>query len=189
MRKAAAQGPSPITGQAVVRVLISLYFIALGAGLISGTEPAILLYAFLPALPAKLLAGALFVTLASCILIGFKRRHSALLLAIVMFWSSYVVMLALPPAQDLGGFWRDLALIGGLILTYADTTDADQNATIAVFTHKRRENETQPVDHPLNGDDLLGSQDQTRPGSETPAKPRRVVSKLYREDLKMARAS
>jgi len=136
MRKAAARTSTNFkSGQSVVRLLIVSYFMALAIGLIPGTDITVLADPFMPWLSARILTGTIVFTLACLILVGIQRRAAALLLAIVLFWASYIVMLSAEGANILGGFWRDLALIGALILTYADTENATQNDAAAVLSY------------------------------------------------------
>jgi hypothetical protein len=41
-------------------------------------------------------------------------------MAILTFYASYLTMLSLGVAEELGAFWRDLALIAALLLTYSE---------------------------------------------------------------------
>jgi uncharacterized membrane protein YphA (DoxX/SURF4 family) len=109
------------TGANLIRILIASYFLALGAGVIPGSDISALFAAVLPAPYAGLLAGGIVFALAYMVLIGFWLRPAALLLALVVFWSSYISVSHLGFADQLGGFWRDMALIAALILTYAET--------------------------------------------------------------------
>ncbi len=106
------------TGQNLVRIVIASYFLAVAVGLIPGTDASPLTATFLPE-PYAGAAGqtVIFVT-AYLVLVGVWLRVAALLLATVLFWSSYIHNTA---AGDLEAFWRDLALIGALILTYTQT--------------------------------------------------------------------
>ncbi len=107
---------------------------AFAIGLIPGTDVTVLANPFMPLETARILTGSIVFGLACLILVGIQRRAAALLLAIVLFWASYVVLLSAQGAQSIGGFWRDLALIGALILTYADTENAKQNDAAAVLS-------------------------------------------------------
>lgn len=109
-----------ISTQSVVRILISSYFIALAFGVFPGTDISVLLEDFLPFWMATALTHTAVFLLAVMILVGLQRRAAALLLSIIVFWASYMVLMEAPTADVLGGFWRDLALIGALIMTYAD---------------------------------------------------------------------
>ncbi|MEM0947681.1 MAG: hypothetical protein AAGK37_09765 [Pseudomonadota bacterium] len=114
------------TGQTLVRIVISSYFIAAGVGFIEGVSLSPL---FEQALPQSLqgLAGvggmAMTLILAGLILTGHWLRPAALLLATALFWSSYMEMIALGVEDKLGGFWRDLALVAALMLTYTEPGD------------------------------------------------------------------
>lgn len=106
------------SGQNLVRIVIASYFLAVSTGLIPGTVAWPLTAPFLPE-PYAGLAGkaAIFLT-AYLVLVGVWLRVSALLLATLLFWSSYI---ANAGTGNLEAFWRDLALIGALILTYTQT--------------------------------------------------------------------
>ncbi len=134
MLKAAARTSQKFaSGHSAVRLLIVSYFMALAIGVIPGTDVTVLAEPFMPWVAARILSGVVVFGLASLILVGIHRRAAALLLAIVIFWASYVTMLSSEGAQVLGGFWRDLALIGALILTYAETEHATENDATAVL--------------------------------------------------------
>lgn len=124
MRKAAARRLAiDISGSSVMRMLIASYFMALSLGLFQGAEIARLAAPFLPENLATIVMGALVFVLAAMVMTGFHRRSAALVLALVIFWASYLTMFAATAAEDIGAFWRDLALIGGLMLTYNDPED------------------------------------------------------------------
>ncbi|NNL17977.1 MAG: hypothetical protein HKP37_04455 [Boseongicola sp.] len=108
------------TGHTAIRLLIVSYFVALAAGLIAGTDLAVLANPFLPEPVARVVSGLGVIGLSAMILIGFHRRLAALLLAIILFWCSYLTSVSPAGIEDIGSFWRDLALIGALLLTYAD---------------------------------------------------------------------
>ena len=112
------------TGHFVVRLLIVSYFVALAFGIIDGTDLAVLMTPFLPEFAAKVISGFGVVGLSVMILFGFHRRLAALLLAIILFWCSYLASISPAGFEDIGSFWRDLALIGALLLTYADAPSA-----------------------------------------------------------------
>ncbi|MGI1661818.1 hypothetical protein ACRDNQ_06225 [Palleronia sp. KMU-117] len=109
------------TGANLIRIVIASYFLALGAGVIPGTDVSALLSPVIPDPLAGLLSGALVFGLAYLVLVGVWLRPAALLLALVMFWASYISAAQAGFAPQLGSFWRDMALIAALILTYAET--------------------------------------------------------------------
>lgn len=109
-------------GQTVLRILIASYFIAVALGIISGTNLALLFSAVLPApLDAAFAAGMVFI-LAFMVMLAVYTRVAALILALMTFYASYLMMVELGVEQELGSFWRDLALIAALLLTYFDHT-------------------------------------------------------------------
>lgn len=111
-----------LAGQTVLRNLIASYFIAVALGIISGTNLALLFSAVLPApLDAAFAAGMVFI-LAFMVMLAVYTRVAALILALMMFYASYLMMVELGVEQELGSFWRDLALIAALLLTYSDHT-------------------------------------------------------------------
>lgn len=105
-------------GQNLVRIVIASYFLAVSLGLIPGTAALPLTEPFLPAPYAGIASTAIIFATAYLVLLGVWLRLAALMLATVLFWSSYLENAV---AGDLEGFWRDLALIGALILTYTQT--------------------------------------------------------------------
>lgn len=108
------------SGHFAIRLLIVSYFTALALGIIKGVDLAVLATPFMPAIFAKIVSGLGVVGLSAMILFGYHRRVAALLLAVVLFWCSYLATLSPLGLGDIGSFWRDLALIGALLLTYAD---------------------------------------------------------------------
>ena len=108
-------------GQNLGRILIASYFVAVALGMISGTDMTVLAQQAIPDPYAGYVSnGAVFV-LAYLVLMGMWLRPAALLLSLALFWSSYIVHLGVSASGEITGFWRDLALIGALFLTYAQT--------------------------------------------------------------------
>ncbi|MGI9389250.1 MAG: hypothetical protein ACR2O1_04255 [Boseongicola sp.] len=186
MPKAAARTSTKFSsGHSLVRLLIVSYFMAFAIGLIPGTDVTVLADPFMSPVAARVLTGTTVFILASLILVGFQRRAAALLLAIVLFWASYVTMLSANGAQNIGGFWRDLALIGALILTYADTENETQNDAAAVFNYL-------PQNGPENGKPSKNSRSllESVTFADVGRKTERVTSKdQFIEDLNHVRAS
>ena len=98
----------------ITRILILSYFLALAGGLINGAQFSRIAAPFLPASLATYVTSAVVVVLSAMVLIGYFRRPAALVLALFLFWASYITMLA---TGDLTGFWRDLALMAGLLMS------------------------------------------------------------------------
>lgn len=106
------------SGQNLVRVVIASYFLAVAIGLIPGTGASPLMAAVLPEPYAGAVGQTVIFITAYLVLVGVWLRVAALLLANVLFWSSYIGNAGI---GDLEAFWRDLALMGALILTYTQT--------------------------------------------------------------------
>ena len=109
------------SAQNLVRILISSYFIAVSLGLISGTDGSILAQQVLPDPAASFVGNAIVFGLAYLVMMGIWLRPAALLLALTMFWSSYIANFGPEGPLAVGEFWRDLALIGALFMTYAQS--------------------------------------------------------------------
>ena len=106
------------TAQALLRIIIASYFIAVALGLIPGTDFSVLTALFMPAPFDKAFAMALVFMLAYLVMMGLWLRGAALTLGLMTFWSSYVGMISLGVSDELGSFWRDIALIAALMFTY-----------------------------------------------------------------------
>ena len=165
-------------GHSAIRLLIVSYFVALALGLIKGTDLAVLATPFFPETFAKVLSGLGVTGLSAMILFGFHRRLAALLLAIILFWCSYLASVSPAGIEDIASFWRDLALIGALLLTYADAegdTRAHAYGTL-----------------PEGGDIATKSDAVAEYESEGPTaqgKRSSPPSALFREDFDIVRAS
>ena len=142
--------PSILSGHAAVRLLIVSYFAALALHVIPGTDLSALLDPFLPPLAAEIATSALVLTFSTLILIGWHRRAAALLLALMTFWASYLGMLSAPVAE-LGSFWRDLALVGALTMTYADRTGAEAARSHSPGSRRHRPAISRPRPQPQGG--------------------------------------
>lgn len=105
------------TGQNLVRILIASYFLAVAIGLIPGTGITALSAQILPEGKAAIVGNGVLFALSYLVLVGAWLRVSALLLATLVFWSSYVAHMGV----NLEAYWRDMALVGALILTYTQT--------------------------------------------------------------------
>lgn len=184
----AASAPN---GYTLIRILIASYFVAFALQIIPGTEVAVLLRPFLSDVSALMIANAAVLASAVAIVVGWQRRAAALLLALMLFWASYLCMIE-QPEKGLGGFWRDLALIGALMLTYADTEARGNDALTFIRHLPRRRRERSDEDAPTETRTLSrgsvqnayrvgrGGRAVSRLASDSEARP-------YREDLARAR--
>ena len=151
----------------ITRILILSYFIALATGLIGGAEISRLATPFLPPDMAFYLTSGLVLALSILVVVGIFRRPAALILALIVFWSSYITLFA---NGDINGFWRDLALIGGLLIS----AGVGNGLSLA----KRAEQAVPDATPSEPVPDL--------PRTQSP-RPRATVSR-FREDLSLARS-
>lgn len=152
----AAKSPATMgqSGQNLIRVIIASYFIGVSVGLIKGTDATPLAAMFLdPGLAAFVGSASIFL-LGYLVMTGIWLRFAALMLGLVIFWSSYITNLAVPGAEGVGDFWRDMTLIGALMLTYM----RNSGRTTASFAMIRRKPNVR------------------RLGAHTKIKPRRVAT-------------
>jgi len=101
---------------ALPRILIGSYFMASAAGLITdaaGKAPG------LPNDPLHMLGAAFVFIVALLVVLGVKTRAAALLLALYTITTGFALIYTVGMTPSLSVFWRDLALIGGLLMTYS----------------------------------------------------------------------
>jgi putative oxidoreductase len=105
---------------ATARVIIASYFMAKSLGLI--IDPTgmgqFLAISNVPDYLRWPNAGFEFVA-AFAIMLGFQTRMAAALLALYLFWSSFILNYTPGDPYLIGAFWRDLAMIGGLLLLFS----------------------------------------------------------------------
>lgn len=153
--------PSTIT-----RLLVVSYFVALALSLIDGANVKLLATPFMSEPAAHLTMRTVVLALSAMVLFGVFRRPAALVLALVIFWPSYMSMYA---GGDISAFWRDLALIGALLMTSHEKQGAD------AFTEDDHGSE----DHML---------DLAEEASQEAATPAPFNDDVYREDLNLVRS-
>ena len=110
------------TAQNLCRILIASYFMAVSLNLIGGTDGRAIALWMIPEGYASTVSGAAIFCLSFLVMIGVWLRPAALLLAVLVFWSSYITFLTSGKEFAVESFWRDLALIGALFLTYAQSS-------------------------------------------------------------------
>lgn len=174
-----------VTTQSIVRVLISSYFIALSVGIFPGTDVSVLLDGFLAGWLSTFLTHLAVFTLAVMILLGVQRRAAALLLGIMVFWASYMALMSLQSAELLGSFWRDLALVGALILTYADSDGGYESPGPELYAAISRDGGLVGAD----GRQRSRTIGLIRRISHPRSRQRNEVEEQFRKDLSAARPS
>ncbi|MBF9058750.1 hypothetical protein HKCCSP123_06090 [Rhodobacterales bacterium HKCCSP123] len=108
------------TAQTTLRILIASYFLAVALQIIPGTDLGALFSPILPAPFDGATAAAIVFILSFMVMTGVSTRAAALIIALMTFYASYLAMVELGVEEELGSFWRDLALIAALLLTYSE---------------------------------------------------------------------
>lgn len=127
--------------QLSVRMLIASYFMATAVGSIPGADTGALLAPLLSEPLSRIIAGSVVFTLAMMVLIDKHTRMAALILGLLTFYASYLQMVQIGIDHVLGAFWRDMALIAALMLTYGGPAKAPpppQPVTITIRRIARR---------------------------------------------------
>lgn len=99
----------------VVRILIASYFLASATGLVFEPASRTFLDAVLPSDQAQLATTTFLFITSFSIMVGVLVRPAALLLALYLFWSGFVHYDLKDPAA-LGFIWRDMALLGAILM-------------------------------------------------------------------------
>lgn len=161
------------TGQTLIRIVIASYFIASASGIIPGMQAGILFEPVLEPDVAYLAGAATVFCLAFLILTGYALRAAALVLSIMLFWSSYLTMIDLGLAEQLGFFWRDLALIGALMLTYLGT--GRHGSYSRPFSRRRKVRHIRPTAPMAAQPEPVADAEAADDEIEAPAPPIRLV--------------
>lgn len=103
----------------MLRIIVASYFIAGAFGVVPGTDFSILTAQVMPAPFDEAVAMGIVFFLGYLVMAGHWLRGAALTLGLLTFWASYVTMFSLGVEAELGGFWRDIALVAALMLTYS----------------------------------------------------------------------
>lgn len=122
-----------MAGLSMIRIVIASYFTAVSLEIIDGVNPAALFLPFLPALPADLAGSALLLFLSLLLMTAICLRMAALSLALFVLSSSLMQNFIAYEVGNLTFFWRDLALISAVILSYAslDRVELRRASTLA----------------------------------------------------------
>ena len=175
----------------VTRFLVLSYFIGLGLGLVEGVDVSVLAATFAPLPVAEFLGDFLVVGLSVLVLVNAYRRASALVLALVVFWASYLTMVVNAGPDQIGAFWRDLALIGALLLTYGGAA-AEHDARPASLVKAEPTRRIASLLWPERSSKTVTPRETIYPVRSIPAErthPKRIKSELYRQDLEVVRLS
>lgn len=116
--------------QTLLRILIASYFIAISLGLVTGTDYAVLASQIAPAHVAQMVTAIVVFSLGFMVMIGSHTRSAALILGMMTVAAAYVAVAEAGMEAELGAFWRDLALVAALMLTYADKSPAARSQPV-----------------------------------------------------------
>lgn len=109
-----------LTTHGVARMLIASYFIARVLGLsVAAAGDEMVPFRDLPGDHTALLAEGVLLVLSLALFFGVQVRLAALLLAVHLFWTSFLMNYLIGEMPMLNAFWRDLALVGALTLVAA----------------------------------------------------------------------
>lgn len=104
----------------VARIIIASYFLAKAIGLIFDPNSFDIVFATTPIPEYFRWPDMMFQFVAATfILIGFQTRLAAALLAMHVFWTSFIFNYVPGDPVAISAFWKDLAMIGGLILLFS----------------------------------------------------------------------
>ncbi|MCT8160503.1 hypothetical protein [Pseudoruegeria sp. SHC-113] len=105
-------------GHQAVRLIIASYFIAIAVGVLPSENGQALFATVLPEKYAAAAVSGFVFSTALLVFLGRQMRLAALLLANYVFWSSLVANFVLEGPINIVEFWRDLVMVGALMLTY-----------------------------------------------------------------------
>jgi uncharacterized membrane protein YphA (DoxX/SURF4 family) len=125
------------TAQLTVRMLIASYFMAASVGSVPGASTGALLAPLMDDPLGRAIGGSIVFTLATMVLLGVQTRIAALGLGLITFYASYLHIVQIGDQPALGAFWRDMALVAMLMLTYGNTAKAPAPPVRASFTIRR----------------------------------------------------
>lgn len=136
-RKLLSNDPIHFVGQNLIRIILASYFMAAALGLITGPISTPIFATFMDAHLAQVTGGVVTFVTAFLLLCGTQVRAVALLLGLQTFWSSYLMVFGPQALGTIDVFWRDLALVAALMLTYLSRDRASQARAAIVRPHRR----------------------------------------------------
>lgn len=148
----------------LIRLLIVSYLVAVAFGMAGGTPLSIMLTDVMSLSQAHVVMGGLVVMLSGMIVADIARKTAGLVLAMLLFWASYLALFGAGSSHaQISSFWRDLALIGGLLAVVREPSNSLE--------------EDFPNEQALVLDDTLAARRTSRGTTK------------FREDLEYARVS
>lgn len=107
------------TGLNLIRIVIGSYFMAISLGLITGVDQSALFRPWLDAQTAQLAGTGVLFSLSMIFMSGVFLRMAALTLALFVLCSSAVGSFLSFEPQPISSFWRDLALVCAVLMSYS----------------------------------------------------------------------
>ncbi|MCI2398385.1 hypothetical protein [Aliiroseovarius subalbicans] len=135
------------SGHQAIRLLIASWFIGASTGVVPYEAAHAMAARLIPWSWSELALSTFLFATAWLILIGRQTRGAALLLALFVFWSGYMASFGPHKTLEFHEFWRDLALMGALLLTY--TQPAAINTTPEECPQTRLRLVNKPQNRPL----------------------------------------
>ncbi|MBY5988850.1 hypothetical protein [Roseovarius atlanticus] len=106
---------------------------ATALGLISGVAPPALFLSFTDPQTADLIGTVLLFSITAAFMLGLWLRLTSLMLAIFVFATSVVQNLVLADTPLVEPFWRDLALVGAVLLNYTGLKQSESRPAALVW--------------------------------------------------------
>jgi hypothetical protein len=165
---------SRITIRDLSRLIIASYFIGLGFGIFHGPEVSQVFEMLGAGRAAGLLGGAVVIVLASLVFLDIHRGLAVATLGFLIFFASYAGLIAAVGQSSLGSFWRDMAIIGLLLLALRRPAEPEDHAARKA---------AKPAPAPPAPEAQHGTA-----ASPRPPHPRRVRTEIFRQDFDAVRA-
>ncbi len=105
---------------ALLRLVISSYFIAISLEIISGVNPGLVFQNWLAPAPAQFVGASLMAGCSLFIFMGLFLRLSCLYLALLVLASSVTENVLLGGIQNPEALWRDVVFVSALMLIYGN---------------------------------------------------------------------
>ncbi len=133
------------SGYHLIRVLIASYFLMVSFGFISGTTALPVAMLVLPVATAELVGNAALFVLGFLVLTGIWLRPAVILLCGAIFSSSLISHFGAVGSAPAGDFWRDLTLVGTLLLTCLRAPISNRGSLLGLGSHSAPEHNSSAI--------------------------------------------
>jgi len=117
---------------ALIRLIISSYFIAIGLGLIDGISPGIVFRIWMDPHLAEFLGDSIMLGASLFIFFGLYLRFSCLYLAMLVLSATLVQNVFWNGLQNVDALWRDVVMVSVLLLIYGSLSRRALNTSALV---------------------------------------------------------